>query len=82
MAKADPDMADLLPYATAIEMGLVVFAVGGAFVIFQYTEMLWHFLGLSIALGRIVSVRVRAREEALRSRPVPMRTASLANGAA
>jgi putative inorganic carbon (HCO3(-)) transporter len=53
-AKTDPRLAELAPYATAIQIGLITFSVGGAFVIFQYTEMLWHFLGLTIALNRMV----------------------------
>jgi probable O-glycosylation ligase (exosortase A-associated) len=36
--------------ATAIEMALIVFLIGGSFVIFQYNEMLWHYIGLSVAL--------------------------------
>jgi probable O-glycosylation ligase (exosortase A-associated) len=41
-------------YALAIEMSLVGFAVGGAFVPFQYVEILWHTFGLSAALALIV----------------------------
>jgi probable O-glycosylation ligase (exosortase A-associated) len=45
----------LARYATALEAALVAAAVGGTFVIFQYSEMLWHFVGLSIALEAIAS---------------------------
>ena len=51
----DPAMANMALYANAIEAGLVVFVVGGTFVIFQYNEMVWHLLGLSMAIGHIVS---------------------------
>jgi len=43
--------AELERFALAIEMALVAFCVGGAFVPFQYTEMLWHLFGLSAALA-------------------------------
>jgi len=49
-------------YATAIEAALVAFVVGGSFVIFQYCEMLWHFVGLTMALEVIALAAVRARE--------------------
>jgi len=37
-------------YAFGLELGLVGFSVAGSFVIFQYTELLWHCIGLSAAL--------------------------------
>jgi putative inorganic carbon (HCO3(-)) transporter len=49
----DPTRAFLKECATAIETGLLVAAVGGAFLSFQYIEMLWHFFGLSIIIERI-----------------------------
>jgi putative inorganic carbon (HCO3(-)) transporter len=39
--------------AVALETSLVVFVVGGSFVPFQYNEMLWHIIGLTIALRQI-----------------------------
>jgi O-antigen ligase len=82
LARSDPGFEDLVPFAVAIETGLVVFAVGGAFVIFQYTEILWHFLGLSAAISRIASARVRARETELASTRVTAPTALPAAGVA
>jgi hypothetical protein len=41
-------------------MSLVVFAVGGSFVIFQYTEMLWHVVGLTMALHFLTEAAVAA----------------------
>lgn len=52
-AGTDPDTHDLWSYAAALESGLVAFLVGGSFVIFQYTEMLWHTIGLAFALEAI-----------------------------
>jgi O-antigen ligase len=54
-----PDSAQLREYAIGIETSLIVIAVGGSLVSFQYTEMLWHVIGLSIALHRLA---VDARE--------------------
>jgi probable O-glycosylation ligase (exosortase A-associated) len=64
MARGRADMLPLATLATALEAGLVAASVGGAFVIFQYNEMLWHWFALSIATGQI------ARERAA-LRPVP-----------
>jgi O-antigen ligase len=55
---------DLGKFATALESSFVPFAVGGTFVVFQYNEMVWHYIGLTIALDAI------AREEA-RAAPSP-----------
>lgn len=41
------------PYAVALEASLVAFVVGGSFVQFQYSEMLWHYFALTIALERV-----------------------------
>jgi probable O-glycosylation ligase (exosortase A-associated) len=40
-------------YGTALESSLLAFTVGGSFVSFQYSEMLWHFFALTIALERV-----------------------------
>src|SRR6185503_12458708 len=55
---------ELGDFGAGLEMSLVVFAVGGSFVIFQYTEMLWHVVGLTMALHFLTS-----RELAQRSVP-------------
>jgi probable O-glycosylation ligase (exosortase A-associated) len=44
--------------AFALETSLMVFLMGGSFVIFQYNEMLWHYIGLTIALEEIATQRV------------------------
>ena len=49
-AALDPELADLRKFAFAIEAALVAFVIGGSFVPFQYNEMFWHVIGLSIAL--------------------------------
>jgi probable O-glycosylation ligase (exosortase A-associated) len=50
--KAPPE---LYHYAAAIQTAFAVFIVGGSFVPSQYTEMLWHFFGLSMALRAIAT---------------------------
>ena len=60
LAKRDPTLQHFGQYAAAIEAALVVFAVGGTFVPWQYCEMLWHTLALSAALNQLVSARQAA----------------------
>ena len=61
-------------YGTAIEAALVAFSVGGAFVIFQYVELLWHVIGLSMVVHYFTQKELAAKEtaaarEASTSRP-------------
>jgi len=49
-AKRDPSLKELALYATAMEQSLIVYAVAGTFLAFQYNEMAWHFMGLTTAL--------------------------------
>lgn len=56
------------PYAIGLESSLVAFVIGGSFVSFQYSEMLWHYFALTIALERVAVAeaaanRVRAEQE-------------------
>ena len=41
--------------AIALEASLVVFVVGGMFLPFQYNEMFWHFIGLTIVLQQLAN---------------------------
>jgi probable O-glycosylation ligase (exosortase A-associated) len=65
--------AELGAYAIALESGLVAFIVGGSFVSFQYSEMLWHYFGLTMALERVA---VRAEAEARAKRETPQAEAA------
>jgi probable O-glycosylation ligase (exosortase A-associated) len=54
-------------YAIAFETALVAFMIGGSFVSFHYSEMLWHYFALTIALERVAVAeaaanRVRANQ--------------------
>jgi len=52
-AKAGKVPAELYHYGVALQTGLAVFLVGGSFVPTQYTEMLWHWIGLTFALRHV-----------------------------
>jgi probable O-glycosylation ligase (exosortase A-associated) len=62
-------------YAIGFESALVAFMIGGSFVSFQYSEMLWHYFALTIALERVAVAEMataRAKKEA-DSAPAPTR---------
>ncbi len=50
-------LVDFGKSAVAIQTSLTAFVVGGIFVPFQYNEMLWHLIGLSIVLKRLAVQR-------------------------
>jgi hypothetical protein len=51
LARGDPQKRDLGIYGNALLTSLIVFAAAGSFLSSQYSEMLWHFVGLSTALS-------------------------------
>jgi O-antigen ligase len=55
MAKGDPSKSDLGFYGQALSTSLIVFAAGGSFLPSQYSEMLWHFIGMTTALHAIAT---------------------------
>jgi probable O-glycosylation ligase (exosortase A-associated) len=55
LSKRDPAFERFGHYATAIEGSLLIFTVGGSFVPWQYCEMLWHTLALSVVLNHLVT---------------------------
>jgi O-antigen ligase len=60
LAAAGLVATELGAFGAGLEMSLMVFAVGGSFVIFQYTEMLWHVVGLTMALHFLTEHAVAA----------------------
>jgi probable O-glycosylation ligase (exosortase A-associated) len=57
LALKETAFSDLGKSAIALQTGLVGFLVGGSFVIFQYSEMLWHVIGLTIVVERLAKQR-------------------------
>ena len=55
VASRNGTLVDLGKGAVAIQTSLVAFVVGGSFVPFQYNEILWHVIGLSIVLRRLAA---------------------------
>jgi probable O-glycosylation ligase (exosortase A-associated) len=47
-------------YGTALQSSLLAFIVGGSFVPMQYSEMVWHFMALTIALDRVAVTEAEA----------------------
>lgn len=55
VAKRTPGLEDLAPFALATQSSFIVMMVGGTFLHMQYSEMLWHLFGLSMAMQRITA---------------------------
>ncbi len=53
VAARNPEHGDLQRFANSVETSIWVFLVGGSFLPFQYNEMLWHLIGVSMALKSI-----------------------------
>jgi O-antigen ligase len=53
LARGNPALSELGLSAMALQTGIIVFLVGGAFVPKAYNEMIWHYIGLSIILERL-----------------------------
>jgi probable O-glycosylation ligase (exosortase A-associated) len=58
LAKLRPDLAHMAAYAAAVEGALVACGIGSTFYPFQYNEMLWHTLALSIVIDGLVAERL------------------------
>jgi putative inorganic carbon (hco3(-)) transporter len=50
---ANPSLLPIRQSAAAVSTSFVAFLIGGLFVNFQYQEILWHFIGLSIVLSEL-----------------------------
>jgi probable O-glycosylation ligase (exosortase A-associated) len=89
--KKIPELQDLRQYAIAVEISLVTFIAGGTFLNGQYGEMLWHFIGISMALSTVAAAELakqpkKVKVEVQAARPTPpypsSRPASAPAGAA
>jgi putative inorganic carbon (HCO3(-)) transporter len=46
-------LTNIAAYASHLQTSVVVFMVGGSFLNLQYLELLWHIIGLTVALDHI-----------------------------
>ncbi len=53
LARAGHVPMDFYHMAVALQTGLVACVVGGSFLPWQYTEMLWHFIAMTMALRHL-----------------------------
>jgi putative inorganic carbon (HCO3(-)) transporter len=74
---------DFYYFAVAVQTGFAALIVGATFLPFQYTEILWHFVGLSMALRAVAMEAATAaapqldpHSAAIASGFQPVRTAS------
>jgi putative inorganic carbon (hco3(-)) transporter len=79
----EPAMSDFEKCAVALQSSLIVFITGGTFISFQYNEMFWNIIGLTIVLERLARQRraeLSAGLDALKSSvdPVPAKVSSAA----
>jgi probable O-glycosylation ligase (exosortase A-associated) len=68
-----PELSYLANYSSAIEVGLVVCAIGGTFLPFQYVEMLWHYFALSSTIYSIANASYLSMEVASSNSDAPSR---------
>ena len=58
-------------YGTGLESALIAYLVGGSFIPFQYCEMAWHLVALTIALERVAATEAAAARARETSSPKP-----------
>jgi O-antigen ligase len=75
--KGLPEMQHARTYAAGMQMSLVAYIVGATFLSFQYNEMFWHLIGLTVALDRITAA---PSSQALTSTAVPAVAIPIRNG--
>lgn len=80
LARNRPELSNLAIYASAIEGALLTAAIGGTFFPFQYNEMLWHTIALSMVVAQLARDRVALPEaatvpEARAAAPIPVAVA-------
>ncbi len=76
-AKEYAPLANLAAYATAIEGALLVAVVGGTFYPFQYNEMLWHTIALSMVVDHLAREQAGRHQTTAMWAPVPVPLARL-----
>jgi putative inorganic carbon (HCO3(-)) transporter len=75
LVRADATLLEGEKYVAALEAGLIVFLVGSLFITFQYIEIFWHYIGLTLALEKIVThdmlISRTGVQKSQRQSPVP-----------
>jgi len=54
-ARRAPNGEQVFAYANGMQAALIAGVVGGTFLSYHYVEVLWHFIGLAIALERVAA---------------------------
>ena len=70
-----PFHSELRQASIALSTSFIVFTIGGSFVIFQYNEMLWHYIGLSIALKKLTNQYIASSTNKQTLKPILNRNA-------
>jgi probable O-glycosylation ligase (exosortase A-associated) len=55
LASMNAELSEGRKFATALEASLVAFLVGSIFLPSQYNEMFWHYIGITLALEKIMT---------------------------
>ena len=75
LASTNSTLSEGKKYATALEASLVTFLVGSIFLPAQYNEMFWHYIGLALALEKLVTrsslIGRASAQKSQRDCPVP-----------
>jgi probable O-glycosylation ligase (exosortase A-associated) len=55
LTQHDPALSALGKSAFALQMSLIAFLCGGAFLSYAYKEIVWHFIGMTMAVDRLAT---------------------------
>ena len=67
----DPDRADLNFLARMMQISIVAFLAGGAFLSLSYFDLAWHFMAITITLNRLAKIPYQKEDAASPKRKVP-----------
>jgi hypothetical protein len=70
-ARSAPNGETIFAFANGMQAALIAAVVGGTFLSYHYVEVLWHFIGLSIALERVAAHEL-AKEVVVAPAPAPL----------
>tara|TARA_B110000503_G_scaffold34861_2_gene56929 strand:- start:55907 stop:57250 length:1344 start_codon:yes stop_codon:yes gene_type:complete len=69
----DPDRADLNFLARMMQISIVAFLAGGAFLSLSYFDLAWHFMAITITLNRLAQTPYQKEDVASPKRKVARR---------